>query len=323
MNQLSESLFNIVKKFTCCAFLIFSTCTLFAFNQPPLNHSITTFLDGGAPLGFYYMNYSIFSQGRNAVDKDGKTIPGDARVNALALSHQFYYFSPVKFLGGNLSLDVILNVSAVTAKGAIATPFGPAPMGANTAGLSDIIVGPSIIWNDGKLFGGPVFQRFELQTTLPTGKYDKGSPINPGSNLTTFDPYYSVVWMFAPKWETSWRFYYAVHSENDEVTLLGPVGPFQAKVKPGQLFHLNYAFSREILPFLRLGVAGYYLQQLTEDRIDGIKQTDTKEKAFAAGPGLVLFNRGGTMFALSHPVEFGVRNRFKGSRTTLQIINKF
>ncbi len=294
-----------------------------AFNQPPLNHSITTFLDGGAPLGFYYMNYSIFSEGRQALDINGSEILGDGRVNALALSHQFYYFSSVKVLGGNLSLDVILNVSAVTARGAIATPFGMAPLAANTAGLSDIIVGPSIVWNDGKLLGGPLFQRFEIQTTFPTGKYDKGAPINPGSNLTTFDPYYSFVWMFHPKWETSWRLYYAMHGENDEKILLGPVGPFQAKVRPGNLFHLNYAFSRELLPFLRLGVAGYYLQQMTEDEIDGAKQTDSKERAFAAGPGLVLFNRGGTMFALSHPVEFAVRNRFKGSRTTLQIISKF
>jgi len=291
--------------------LVFLSREVFAFNQPPVNLSITTFLDAGAPPGLSYVNYSIFTEGREAVDNNGDVIPGNAHANVLALAHQFVYISNAKLLGANLSMDVILTVSAATVKGSL----GPMPIQANTAGLGDMIVGPTLVWNGKMLLGSPVFHRLELQTTLPTGKYDKNAGVNPGFNLTTFNPYYSFVWMFRQKWETSWRFYYAMHSTNDD-------SPF-GKVKPGNAFHANYAVSRELLPFLRLGVAGYYFQQLSEDKINGVTATNSKERVMAVGPGLVLFSPGGNLFALSHPVEFGVKNRFKGSRTTLQIISKF
>lgn len=288
---------------------------LAAFNQPPMNHSITTFLDGGAPEGFYYMNYSILTRGETPVDKDGNEIPGGAKVNALANAHQFYYISPLKIFGGNFAMDLIVSVSAVTSKGTMPLPgVGPVPVVSNTAGMADLIVGPALVWNQGTLLGGPLFQRVELQTTLPTGKYDKNNAANPGSNLTTFNPYYSAVWMFGPKWETSWRFYYAQHSTNDEY----PLGP----VQPGRAFHLNYAVSREVLPKWRLGMAGYYLQQLTEDTIGGVKQIDSKERVMSAGPGFVYLGQGLTAI-FSYPIEFSVENRFKGSRATLQLIHKF
>jgi hypothetical protein len=290
-----------------------------AFNQPPMNHSITTFLDGGAPQGFYYMNYSILTKGKTPMDQDGNEVPGGAKVNALVSSHQFYYISTAKFLGGNLALDVILSLSAVTSKGQLPVP-PPAPPGnffpvtSNTAGMADTIIGPALVWNGGTLLGGPFFQRFELQTTFPTGKYEKDNTINPGSNLTTFNPYYSAVWMFGPKWETSWRFYYAIHSTNKD-DVRGPV-------KPGQAAHLNYAVSREVLPKWRLGVAGYYLQQLTEDKINGVKVDNSKERVISAGPGFVYMGQGLTAM-FSYPLEFSVENRFKGSRATLQLIHKF
>lgn len=295
--------------------VVLSDTSVSAFNQPPMNHSITTFLDGGAPEGFYYMNYSILTRGETPVDKNGNEIPGGAKVNALANSHQFYYISPAKFLGGNVALDLIVSVSGVTSKGTLPTPQGSfMPVESNTAGMADLIVGPALVWNQGTLFKGPLFQRVELQTTIPTGKYDKDNAANPGSNLTTFNPYYSVVWLFQPKWETSWRFYYAQHSTNDE-DLRGPV-------QPGRAFHLNYAVSREVLPKWRLGMAGYYLQQLTEDTINGAKQIGSKERVMSAGPGFVYLGQGLTAI-FSYPIEFSVENRFKGSRATLQLIHKF
>lgn len=67
-----------------------------AFNQPPMNHSITTFLDGGAPQGFYYMNYSILTKGKTPMDQDGNEVPGGAKVNALVSSHQFLLYQHCK-----------------------------------------------------------------------------------------------------------------------------------------------------------------------------------------------------------------------------------
>jgi hypothetical protein len=282
-------------------------CPSHAFNQPPVNLSATTFLDGGAPPGIYYLNYVLFVEGRKAKDSEGNVIPGGAEANVLVQLNQLYLLSPYKLLGGNVGLDIVVPVVAPTVKGGI----GPFPLTANTAGMGDWVIAPALQWDGKSLFGGPLFQRVEFLVTLPTGKYDKNKLVNPGSNLLTLEPYYSFVWLFHPKWETSWRLFYALHGENDDT-----------KTRPGRLFHANWAVSRQVSPRLRLGAAGYGLQQTTEDEVNGVKARNSKERAFAAGPGL-FYTSQGLMLALSHPVEFGVRNRFQGRRTTLQFIHRF
>lgn len=288
--------------------------SLWGFEQPPLNLSATTFLDGGAPRGFYYLNYSIFVNGNKPMDKDGNVIPGGAHGNALTQMQQFYYYSSLRVLGGDAACMVAIPLVAVTAKGEMPTPGGPAPLVSDTAGLGDFVFGPAIHWDGGQLLGGPVFYRAELTITLPTGRYSNDGKIDAGSNLTTLDPYASVVWMFLPKWETSWRFFYTVHSTNKD--------HYKGDVKPGDVVHLNYAVSREVLPQWRLGMAGYYLQQIKEDKINGEDAQNSKERVISAGPGFAYMGQGLTAM-FSYPLEFSVENRFKGSRATLQLIHKF
>ncbi|MEK7389659.1 MAG: transporter [Elusimicrobiota bacterium] len=279
-----------------------------SFNQPPANLSATTFMDGGAPPGLYYVNYTIFSDGRKAVDKDGNTIAGGARVVALSQLHQFYWLTNINVLGGKLGFDVLLPVSALTTQGSF---NGVLAVTSNTGGLGDFLAGPALQWDHGSLLGRPVFQRVESDVTMPTGKYDKTKSANPGSNVWIVDTYYSLVWLFADQWETSARVWYAFHSENPD-----------SKVRPGQRCHVNFAVSRGVLPKLRLGVAGYVLRQTTDDKTAGVRQADSRERVAAMGPGLVYQGESLTAM-LSHPIEFWGQNRFVGSRTTLQLVHRF
>ena len=278
-----------------------------AFNQPPTNLSLTTFMDGGAPPGLYYVNYTLFLNGQRAVDKDGKTLSGGAKVSALSQIHQLYWVTPYKVLGGKLALDVFQPLVAVNVAGSL----GGTPLTATTGGLGDFGFGPALQWDGGTLFGRPVFQRVESDLILPSGHYDKSKSASPGSNVFTLDSYYSFVWFFADKWETSLRAWYAFHSENPDT-----------KVKPGQRLHFNYAVSREVLPKLRLGAAGYFLRQVQDDKVAGTRIADSRERVMALGPGLAYLGSGLTVF-LSHPVEFLGQNRFVGSRTTLHLVHKF
>jgi len=75
-------------------------------------------------------------------------------------------------------------------------------------------------------------------------------------------------------------------------------------------------------PGQRLGVNGYYLQQTTPDRVGGAAQPGSEERVFAVGPGL-LFGSPAFTLMLSHPIESSVRNRFRGSRTNLELVLKF
>lgn len=57
------------------------------------------------------------------------------------------------------------------------------------------------------------------------------------------------------------------------------------------------------------------LTQLGEDRIDGIRQADSRERVFGAGPGL-LVQGDGWQVLLNAYKEWGAKNRPEGSKTS-------
>ena len=295
---------------------VFAAASLFsgralAYNQPPFNMSATSFLDGGGgPAGLYFVDYAIFTDGAKALDGKGKTIPGGARVNVLTLLNQLVYQSNVKVLGGNLMGTALVPIVAPTVSGSMPHPptGASAPVTVNTAGVGDPIAGAGVQWT-GTLFGKPFFHRAEVDVTFPVGRYDKNLDVNPGAHVAIYEPYYVCTWIPDPLWDIDLKAFYAVNGRNNET-----------KVKPGQLLHFNFAASRQMGGKWRLGVSGYYAQQLTEDK--GTSSTDTKERAIGIGPGLV-YQGEGLMLMLTHPIEFGVQNRFQGSRTTLQFVHRF
>ena len=72
-----------------------------------------------------------------------------------------------------------------------------------------------------------------------------------------------------------------------------------------------------MLQWVRIGLAGYYLNQLSEDKIDGVKQRDSKERVAAFGPGLRYGSNSGFL-NLNGFYEFGAENRTQGYRVVLR-----
>ncbi|MDD5656201.1 MAG: transporter, partial [Elusimicrobia bacterium] len=64
------------------------------------------------------------------------------------------------------------------------------------------------------------------------------------------------------------------------------------------------------------------LQQLADDKVGGVVQARSRERAFALGP-VLAYAGPGLAAALTYQREFGVRNRFAGAQTTLQLIHHF
>lgn len=279
-----------------------------AFQQPPLNLASTSYFDGGpVQPGVHFAEYVISISGRKAIDHQGEIIPGNGRVSALVSLNQIFVLTPIKIFGANVGIDSLLPVSSASGSGSL----GSSPITFNRGGVGDLAIGPALQWNNGKLGAIPFFSRFEVYCILPTGRYDKNYMVNPGSNLTTWEGYYSFTTFLSPKTETSWRFLYGVHGYNEDLN-----------IKPGQVFHLNYAISQSVTKKWKVGFNGYFLKQVTNDMLNGDPMADSKERVTSIGPGLVYLGEGLT-FMLNHPIEFGVRNRFSGERTTLQLIHKF
>ena len=93
-------------------------------------------------------------------------------------------------------------------------------------------------------------------------------------------------------------------------------------IQAGSALHLNYAVSYQVKDGLRLGVAGYYLEQLTDDRIDGVSVSGSKERVFAIGPGLMYQNNGWAFTANSY-METAAKNRPEGYRVVIHLARFF
>ncbi|MCY1541680.1 putative MetA-pathway of phenol degradation [compost metagenome] len=83
-------------------------------------------------------------------------------------------------------------------------------------------------------------------------------------------------------------------------------------------FNLLYAFT----PRFQAGINGYWLNQISDSRIDGHEVSGRREKVFAIGPGaLFAFSRQDSLMANLY-FESESRNRPEGNRFNLRWVHK-
>jgi len=297
--------------------LILFSGPAFAYLQPlGLNLGFTSFLDGGPPAGpgHYISEYLQFY----SADKLADGPPGDGEVDAWILLNQYIYQSdqPVLF-GGKWGLNFMLPIVSLD----MDSPF----LNDNGTGLGDLLVGPYIQWDPIMGEKGPLMlNRIELQTIWPTGDYDKDKNLNQGSNHFSFNPYWAATVFLGPKATVSWRLHYLWNDENDEFRAVpGGPAPVDLKLEPGQAVHANFTAAYEVMPKqLRLGVNGYWFDQISDTEVEGNDVGDD-EKVFADGPGMVYHFSQDTHLFVNAYFESGAENRPEGDRYNLRFVHHF
>jgi hypothetical protein len=293
--------------------------TAYAYDLPAVNLGFTSFLDGGPPAGpgLYFQQYFQYYTADKFKDAQGHDLPFSGHdLNAyISLSQLIYQSNQPILLGGKWGVDVIVPVVGFDLEKGT-------PLEENDPGVGDILVGPFIQWDPIMGKQGPIFMhRIELQTTFPTGRYDRNKALNPGSNSFTFNPYWAGTLFITPKWTVSTRFHYLWSSENDDPNSgFAPARTTQA----GQAIHLNYASEYEIIPkMLRMGVNGYYLKQITDTQADGNDVSGRKEQVFAIGPGMLFsFSQNDHLFFNAF-FEMEAENRTQGNRFNFRWTHHF
>ena len=272
---------------------------------PAVNLGSTAFLDGRAGPGSFLQVTGNWYRAEHFHNSDGDALPGSNKIDVGAFVLQYAYITRFKLLGGYYGAELLLPVVDIQPDTTL-----PGLPRYGEAGLSDLIVSPFMLqWTDSKLFGRPYFHRLNLIFGVPTGNHNAENDVNPGNNAFRFNPYYAATLLLTPKLSTSVRLHYLWNGKNTD-----PNPRLHADdIQPGTAFHMNYALSYEVWPKVRLGLAGYYLKQLTEDRIDGVKQPASKAGIFAIGPGLRYRTKGG-FFNLNSYFESGATNRPQGYR---------
>jgi len=273
---------------------------------PAVNLGETNFEDGFSVPGWFIEEFPESYVAGELRDGHGNTVPGRNRLTTDSTTTHVAYISKKRVLGGWLAGEVLQPLVDVDVQLANGTS-------SRVRGFGDLTFGPGLQWAPKKIGNGVFVHRFVFDVTVPTGTYSDRRPVNIGNHFVVVNPYYALTYE-RKKIEFSARFHYLWNSANSEPF----VGFGIRNMQPGQAFHVNYATSYEVRKNVRLGFNGYWLQQMTDHKINNVDVPFSRERTVGIGPGLQLGGRD-IWFHLNDYMETDVRNRPSGVKVTFRI----
>ena len=273
---------------------------------PVVNLGETNFEDGFGTPGWLLEEFPESSVADTLRDGTGRTVPGSNRVTVDSTTSHIAFVSHKRLLGAWLAGEALVPLVDVDVQ----------LKGADTRvrGVGDLTVGSGLQWQPRKIGKAIFVQRLVIDVGVPTGKYSDARPLNIGNHFVLVNPYYAFTYEPNGKVEVSVRVHYLWNSINHDPFVGFGIKDMQA----GQAFHANYAVSYQVLQNVRLGFNGYWLQQLTDDKINGASFANSKERTVGLGPGIQLGGRG-LWFRVNGYMETGVRNRPSAIKVTFRV----
>lgn len=259
------------------------------------------------PPGFHFINYLAYYSADELKDNNSDKVPVDFKANLVADCFRGIYVSDIKVLGADLAWHVIVPLvyKRVEIKG---TPGGMGDFDENRASIGDIYFSPFVLGWHSELFHFIA----GMDIIAPTGQYNKNRTINIGNNHWTFEPAFAVSMIHPSGVSASVKLMYDFHTENDDT-----------KLETGQQFHLDYNVGLLIIDSLRLGICGYYLKGVQEDKLNGTKVPDSKEQVLAVGPSAMYSFSPALHLVAKLQYEMEAENRPEGMFGWLKLLYSF
>ncbi len=265
------------------------------------------------PPGFYYVNYNLYYNARRFTDNSGRTIRqgpmADFKMDVLAQVSRFLYMSDKEILGANWGAHIFLIFQQVHIRSA----------GGNSraSGLGDTIIDPFILawhWENLHITTG-------IDIYLPTGNYREGRLANLSANAFVYEPVLAVTYMTPVEGLTaSAKFMYDFPQKNKDFT--NPFTGESGTLAYGEEFHFDYSLDYMINENLKAGLSGYYYQQITKDRFNGVSIPE-KGRVWALGPGFEYAPErleGRMVVSLRSQFEMDAKNRPEGWSNWLRAV---
>lgn len=248
------------------------------------------------PPGVYFRDYNFFYFADNFKDLG---VPFDifAYINA----PRVIWMTDVKILGANYGMDLIVPFAYLDWKlGTRDSYFG----------LGDIQIEPLLLsWH---------FKQFDLAggyaVWAPTGDYSRNRPdfVSKGfwSHMLTL----GGTWY--PDEQKTWAIsllnrYEICHEQE------------QTHTDPGQVYTIEWGFSKSLSKTVDVGLIGYYQQQVTEDTGPN-KFSDKLDRKVGVGPEIsAVCPKLGLITSLRYAYEFGAVERPEGHLVTLTLTKRF
>lgn len=262
---------------------------------------VNTVLNGMiiAPDTTQFYNYTLFyssdkltnTQGDRAIDQ----FSSDTWVDAVRIDRGWQG----NFLGFGLSSGIIITGASISAD-----ILGQHD---STTRLGDLTLKPIMLGkhNQDQTF----FHYFSpLDVSLPIGSYSKDQLVNAGVNYYSYMPNYGFTWFPNKNIEVSGTLSMVFNTENKDT-----------HYKSGSFFHYESSLGYSINEKLQLGLQGFYLKQLTDDKLNNTTYLDGyRGQAAGIGPQMRYSFGVGKAIVLKYQNEFAVENRPDGDRFWLQ-----
>lgn len=302
------------KKYAIISALFFNH-TIFSYGLPGLGLGYTNILDGGPVRpypGIYIQQWLQYYTTQRFLNNEGKPLGGlsSPRYRTLIAVSEFIYQFDYEFgLGGMPGVMIALPIILYSKIEKNALGIESSGSGFGNLVLGSYIQWPAIIRN-----GRPIFiHRLEFDIAIPCGKNKLPcKQINPSNTFFSCSPQWSATLFLSQKWNLSWSLSYVWNAQNEKIN-------FQA----GDAFFCDYSLAYEAYPKLYIGVVGYALQQIHNNKEFGISVKDSKERVFGTGPGVVYFFPNDFDFFGYLYLEAGVRNRTQGTNFILRLVKHF
>ena len=282
------------------------TLCLAQVQLPSVNLGDTNFEDGIALPGWILEEFPETYVSGELRDGHGNMVPGTNRLTADTTTTHVAFVGNKRVLGGLLAGEILQPLVDLDVQPANSTS-------SRVRGFGDMLIGPGIQWTPKEIGQGILAHRFVFIVSLPTGTYSNKRAVNIGNHFVFVNPYYATTYE-RKRVEVSARLHYLWNSANNDPFVGFGIRSMQA----GQAVHMNYATSYEVHKNVRLGFNGYWLQQLTDHRIDDADAPGSREHTVGLGPGIQLRGRD-IWFHLNSYMETDVHNRSSGIKVTFRI----
>lgn len=290
------------------------------------------------PEGLYYRQFNIFYTADKLKDNKGHTLSLEKngveldRLNLYAVAPVLVWVTPLKIFGADYGQRFIAPLIRETIRLDAMTPGGPTDLSDHRTRMYDPIWVPVVLgWHrkDGLLHA-----LAELDVFMPVGMYNPRNLVNVGKNVWTFMPVFAVT-AFSPWWdkklELNIKLMYDFDTRNDDFIIspstAAKIGnPALTGLKtynsPGQAFHTDFAIDYQIYEKLRVGLAGYFYQQTTNDRTGFGTVGGDKTRVLAIGPHVwVPYKK--WFFGAHVLFETAARNGPQGINVNMDFVYKF
>ena len=289
-----------------CIHLFFAS-TLSGYDQPFINLGFTNMLDGGPvrpTYGWYVYQFFQYYGAHKFMNAQGSLVGGTSSPHTTV-------WDSVTSLTYQTKHPIILGAKTGVSAGIpiiFYSTISPNALGFldSGTGFGDIYGGPFLQWNPIIYKDRPLFvTRIEFDVSLPCGKFNKHAAFNPGNGLYFINPYWAATLYFPRHLAASWRLQYVWSSFNKKT-----------HTQPGQAIFMNFDLEYELHTNCWAGVVGYFLQQITDSKINKVAVPGRKEFIVALGPGLYYertFSHDNDLFLFGYVFfEFDAKNRTQG-----------